>query len=204
VYEASDSRASESEVEFVYCVCWRSTFKRRKRDISRAERVITKKEYRSEVDSNKTFKEFALPILGVSVYKNLLICSAYTDYENEDAYETLYYYGFDDNYKPWLALNISWHELVEKLAHKIGIENIKTSANVVGIHKMDECGCGFLIKIANGKKMTCSKTIIAKTISSVKNIFRFLRFPMNNLISGRLNIIFYYIVFILEYLVFYF
>jgi len=41
-----------------------------------------KKEYRSEVDSNKTFKEFALPILGESVYTNLLVCSAYTDYEN--------------------------------------------------------------------------------------------------------------------------
>jgi len=129
-----------------------------------------KKEYRSEVDSNKTFKEFALPILGESVYKNLLICSAYTDYENEDAYETLYYYGFDDNYKPWLALNISWHELVEKLPHKIGIENIKTSSNVVGFYKMDECGCGFLVKLANGKKMTCSKTIIATTISSVKKL----------------------------------
>jgi hypothetical protein len=129
-----------------------------------------KKEFRVEIDSSKTFKEFALPILGERVYKNLLICSAYTDYENEDAYETLYYYGFDDNYKPWLALNISWHDLVEKLAHKIGIENIKTRANVVGVHKMDECGCGFIVELANGKKLTCSKTIIATTISSVKKL----------------------------------
>jgi len=129
-----------------------------------------KKEFRVDIDSNKTFKEFALPILGERVYKNLLICSAYTDYENEDAYETLYYYGFDDNYKPWLALNVSWHDIVEKLAHKIGIKNIKTSANVVGVYKMDECGCGFLVELANGKKLTCSKTIIATTISSVKKL----------------------------------
>uniref|UniRef100_A0A6C0DRY1 Amine oxidase domain-containing protein n=1 Tax=viral metagenome TaxID=1070528 RepID=A0A6C0DRY1_9ZZZZ len=129
-----------------------------------------KSKYNKVRDSQKTFKEFAEPILGKDVYKNLLICSAYTDYENEDAYETLYYYGFDDNYKSWIALGIPWHKLVEKLAHKVGMENIKTSSNVVGIHKMDECECGFLVELSNGKKFTCLKTIIATTISSVKKL----------------------------------
>jgi len=129
-----------------------------------------KSKYNKERDSQKTFKEFAEPILGKDVYKNLLICSAYTDYENEDAYETLYYYGFDDNYKSWIALGIPWHELVEKIAHKVGMENIKTSSNVIGIHKMDECQCGFLVELSNGKKFSCLKTIIATTISSVKKL----------------------------------
>jgi protoporphyrinogen oxidase len=135
-------------------------------------KIIThlKSKYNKEKDSQKTFKEFAELILGKDVYKNLLICSAYTDYENEDAYETLYYYGFDDNYKSWTALGIPWHALIEKLAHKVGEKNIKTRANVVSINKMDECKCGFLVELENGKKFTCLKTIIATTISSVKKL----------------------------------
>lgn len=129
-----------------------------------------KKEYNKEKDYNKNFKEFALPILGFDIYNRLLICSAYTDYENQDAYETLYYYGFDDNYKSWTALNIPWHKLIETLASKVGEENIKTKANVISIKKMDECNCGFIVELENGKKYTCLKTIIATTISSVKKI----------------------------------
>lgn len=129
-----------------------------------------KKEYNKDKDYNKTFKDFALPILGKDTYNRLLICSAYTDYENEDVYETLYYYGFDDNYKSWTALNIPWHKLIETLASKVGEENIKTKANVISIKKMDECNCGFLVELENGKKFTCLKTIIATTISSVKKL----------------------------------
>lgn len=129
-----------------------------------------KKEYIISKDASKTFKQFVLPILGKSTYEKFKICSGYTDYENEDAYETLYYYGFDDNYKPWTALSIPWHELIEKMAHFIGNENIKTNTNVVAIHKMDECNCGFLVETANNKKYSCLKTIIATTISSVKKL----------------------------------
>jgi len=129
-----------------------------------------KREFKKEKDSKKTFKQFALPILGKDVYDRLLISSAYTDYENEDAYETLYYYGFDDNYKPWTALNIPWRKLVDALAEKIGNGNIKASSNVVAINKLDECKCGFLVTLENGKKYSCKKTIIATTISSVKKL----------------------------------
>jgi len=134
--------------------------------------IQLKKAFEKEKDGNmnKTFKQFALPILGDEVYRNFLIHSGYTDYENADAYETLYCYGFDDNYKSWVALSISWHNLIQHLAHKVGMENIKTSANVVSIHKMDECKCGFLVELENGKKFTCLKTIIATTISSVKKL----------------------------------
>jgi len=129
-----------------------------------------KKSFNKSKDMHKTFKEFALPILGSDVYNNFVMHSAYTDYENADVYDTLYYYGFDDNYKSWTALNISWHNLIRRVAEKVGMENIKTSANVVSIHKMDECKCGFLVELENGKKFTCLKTIIATTISSVKKL----------------------------------
>jgi hypothetical protein len=118
-------------------------------------------------DFRKTFKEFALPILGPDVYQRLLVCSGYTDYENAGALETLYFYGFDDNYKQWTALGIPWNELINKLAHKIGMENIKMNSSVERIRKMESY---FEIELSNGKSFSCAKTIIATTIDGIKKL----------------------------------
>jgi phytoene dehydrogenase-like protein len=77
-----------------------------------------------------TFKDFAYPILGDSLYRNFLVSSGYTDYENEDVYETLYHYGFDDLESNWTGLSIPWRILIEKMADKIGWKHIKTLVNV--------------------------------------------------------------------------
>jgi hypothetical protein len=118
-------------------------------------------------DLRKTFKEFALPILGQDVYQDLLVCSGYTDYENAGAFETLYFYGFEDNYKKWTALGIPWNELIHKLAEKIGMENIKTNTKVTDIQKK---GVYFHVSLENGKKLVCEKTIIATTIEGIKKL----------------------------------
>jgi len=44
-----------------------------------------------------TFERFAKPILGAKTYRQFLESSGYTDYEKEDAYDTLYNYGMEDN-----------------------------------------------------------------------------------------------------------
>ena len=60
----------------------------------------------------KTFKQYAEPILGKEKYKTFVTCSGYTDYEKEDAYDTLCHYGFNDNYENWTALSIPWTKLL--------------------------------------------------------------------------------------------
>jgi len=132
---------------------------------------------------NLSFKEFAISVLGEKLYKRFVICSEYTDYEKADIYESLYNYGFDDNYESWVAFSIPWNKIIEKLVKKIGDENIHTSQNVTSIRKLDDCKCGFLIETEKGRKYTCLKTIIATTISSVQYLI-----PIANDTSNRNNI----------------
>ncbi|MGA0712171.1 MAG: NAD(P)-binding protein, partial [Burkholderiaceae bacterium] len=62
-----------------------------------------RKEYKKFKDQQLTFKQFATNILGEKEYKKFIISAGYTDYENEDVFETLYYYGMEDNACCWKA-----------------------------------------------------------------------------------------------------
>jgi hypothetical protein len=132
---------------------------------------MLKKEYKEE-EPNKpiTFKEFATKHLGIKKYKEFIITSGYTDYEKEDAFETLYNYGMDDNAGNLVGLSISWKELVAKLVNKIGSQNIKAKQNVVKILKDPVDPCFFEVETQKGAIYKCSKIIIATTISSLQNL----------------------------------
>jgi hypothetical protein len=67
---------------------------------------VLKKEIKHYKGKNITFKQFATRILGEKEYKNFLISAGYTDYENEDVFETLYNYGMDDNSCCWKAFHV--------------------------------------------------------------------------------------------------
>ena len=93
-----------------------------------------KKKYNRNIHGDMTFKQYATSIIGKILYKQFVVCAGYTDYEDESAYETLYNYGFDDNYSSWTGIHIPWDTLVEKLARKIGLGNILYSQSVQCIH----------------------------------------------------------------------
>jgi hypothetical protein len=130
-----------------------------------------------------TFKKFAENILGSKKYKDFLITSGYTDYENEGAYETLYNYGMEDNNFSWKAFNVPWKLLVMKLAHFIGETHFKFSSSVNKINKTQANPCKFLIETENGIKYTCNKVIVATTITSIRKIFP--NKPIYNDIEGQ-------------------
>lgn len=119
---------------------------------------------------NKTFKEFFIKILGNDLYKNFLVNAGYTDYENEDLYETLYNYGMDDNRSGWTGLHIPWKKMVDTLYHKIGKNNFRFSSDVTSVKKMKEEPCLFEITTANDKVYYSNKVIIATTISGIKKL----------------------------------
>lgn len=130
-----------------------------------------------------TFKNFAKNILGEKTYKLLITQMGYTDYENEDVFETLYYYGLEDNYSSWKAFSVPWKLLVSKLAHYIGESHFKFSNNVTKINKSAENPCKFLVETESGNKYMCNKVIIATTITSLRKIFP--NKPIYNDIEGQ-------------------
>jgi hypothetical protein len=77
----------------------------------------------------QTFKEFAKPILGATLYNDFLVSVGYTDYENADALDVINNYGMEDNACCWKGFHVNWKELVTTLADEIGHDKIKTSMN---------------------------------------------------------------------------
>jgi hypothetical protein len=97
---------------------------------------LLKAEYKKhpETYNTITFRRFGIKVLGESAYRQFVVTTGYTDYENADVYETLYKYGMDDNVdKGWTAISIPWSRLVGALHDKIGKENFKFSCEVTGI-----------------------------------------------------------------------
>jgi hypothetical protein len=122
--------------------------------------------YNPKTHGSCNFREFATLILGKERYENFVTCSGYSDYESENAYDTLYNYGFDDNYQKWTALGISWKDLIRQLVIKIGKNNIVCNSRVSKINPVENAVQIF----ANGKKYECQKAIIATTIDCLRAI----------------------------------
>jgi hypothetical protein len=149
------------------------------------DRIISslKKIYKERKDKNAdlSFKQFAISILDKKIYQHLITCIGYTDYENEDAYDVLFNYGFDDNYGKMTGLHIPWSKLIDTLANKVGRKNIHVSSKVTSIEKKWEHG--FLIGLENGTHYISNKVIVATTIKSVLELLP--QFPIYKQIHGQ-------------------
>ena len=126
-----------------------------------------------------TFKAFATGVLGEKTYEQFLLSAGYTDFEKEDAHDTLYHYGMEDNYCCSKGFTVPWRKLVMKLADEIGESNFKFSSDVSKISKTDG---GFVIDTEGGKKYTCNKVIVATTITGIRKL---LPKPIYNEIEGQ-------------------
>ena len=127
---------------------------------------LLKKKY-NEKNKTKTFKEYAIKILGTKIYNQFVICSGYSDYENANVYDTLYNYGFDDNYKNYIGFSFSWNLLIKKLVEKINIKNIKTNCNIVKIIKNNQ---NIFSLLSQNHIYKTNNIIIATTISTIKKL----------------------------------
>jgi hypothetical protein len=134
--------------------------------------LFLKKEFQKDQEKNskKTFREFAFPLLGKEGYSHFTTCSAYTDYENESAYDTLYHYNFDDNYKSWTGVKINWNQLMNSLLKAIGPKNLQFSKMVekITLHPNEYEKFGLTCK--DGSNYTCNQLIFATTIESVQKL----------------------------------
>jgi len=117
-----------------------------------------------------TFSTFAKKHLGNKLYQQFLISSGYTDFENEGIYETLYYYGIEDNLCCWTSMMIPWRQMVLKLYHEIGEHRFKFSTNIVSLVKVNNNPIVFKLTTKNGEELFTNKVIIATTIDSVQTL----------------------------------
>jgi glycine/D-amino acid oxidase-like deaminating enzyme len=118
-------------------------------------------------NKHTTFERFAKPILGAKTYRQFLESSGYRDYEKEDAHDTLYNYGMEDN-AGLTGFGVHWRNLILELAAKIGENNIKFSQNVTGISGEDG---RFSVNTEGVRKYICKKIVVATTITSLRALF---------------------------------
>ena len=131
-----------------------------------------RKEYKKQSCPSTTFKQFAKAYLGEIYYKQFITTSGYSDYENEDVYQTLYKYGMDDNSDGWTGLDIPWHQLIQKLVNNIGSQYVRSSNNVISCNKIQDHPCLFELATTKekGGKYYCGKVIIATTITGIHTL----------------------------------
>ena len=133
------------------------------------------------IKNHESFKEYATTILGEESYNQFILCAGYSDYENEDIYDTLYNYNFDDNYNKWVGFSVPWKTLVDKIVTSLG-KNIINNTEVTKIYKQDNY---FEISTKNNSKTSikpsikpsikttkyyCEKIVIATDIDAVKKL----------------------------------
>jgi hypothetical protein len=135
---------------------------------------------------DKSFKQFFIDILGPERYKEFVITTGYTDFEDADICETLYHYGMDDNVSSgWTALHIPWSDLIERLYNQIGgAPHFRFSTEVVKIdprnadadnnndtkHRFQITTSTSSSTAANHKKYYANKVIVATTIQGIRQI----------------------------------
>lgn len=138
----------------------------------------------NKTHSGQTFKQFGTKILGKKLYDAFVSSSGYTDYENEDAYETLYHYQMEDTAPGWTALHINWKELVQKLCAKIGAQRILTSVKVDKLTKLDNGLVEVLTNASNKQKSFLGKqVIIATRINTIQKLLP--KMPIYKEIAGQ-------------------
>jgi len=150
------------------------------------EMYVLRREYPKYRDRRFTFKQYATHILGEERYQQFVLSSGYSDYENEDAYETLYYYGIEDNTCCWKIFTVPWKRLVMKLYNHIGEDHFRFSNKATSIQKVDagDHSCKFLVQTENGARYMCNKVIVATTITGIRSLLGN-HHPIYNDIEGQ-------------------
>lgn len=136
--------------------------------------AILKREYYAQHQPQISFKKFFIQILGKELFKDFKIYNGYTDMLDEDVYQSLYYYGIEDNYTAWKGFKVDWNMLVKRMVETIQAYNptgLKRNQNITEISSTNE---GWKV-ISNSKAYYCEKLVMATTIDAIEQFFPFYR-----------------------------
>ena len=127
-----------------------------------------------------TFKDYATGILGAENYAKLTQYLGYTDYEQADAYETVKYYGLEDNYKPLEGFYVPWRALCQKMAKYIGSRAIHLNTQVLEIDPTTQ-----IIVTNQGIYQAKSAIILAIPAAPLRQLLPSPQFPVYNHIQAQ-------------------
>jgi hypothetical protein len=127
----------------------------------------------------RTFASFAKSSLGAPIYDRFIHSAGYTDYIHEDAYETIFEYGIEDNLGGWKAFSVPWHELGQSMANSIGMKNFLFNSNVTSISYTSDL---VSVRTLNEKTFVGKKVVIASTIDTIRHL---IPRPIYNDIEGQ-------------------
>ena len=139
-----------------------------------------KKEYeknKAQMRQNpQTFRQFAKHVLGETDYNRFLHSTGFTDYEHEDAYETIYEYGMEDNLDGWKGFSVPWHDLVQSLANSVGTSNFIFGKKVVQITDATNANTNITVTaISNTTNhpqiFAAKKVVMATTVDALRQVF---------------------------------
>lgn len=132
-----------------------------------------------------TFKRFALAHMSAQDYKDFVNETGYSDYENADAYDTLYNYELDDCAAGWTTFSVPWNAMIDGLHSRVPV---KTNTEVVRIRSrrpaypnaspqqsQQSGGGGFSnafhrVECRNGKTYMARTVVLATTIGGLMKL----------------------------------
>jgi hypothetical protein len=104
-----------------------------------------------------TFKDYAIKIWGIELYKKFLETSMYIDFENSSAAEIIFSNDFSYNIDGFIEGNVEWNKLIEALVNRIPYP-IYTNCACTQLHKIKD---GYSIDTSQGLSITTHKVILA-------------------------------------------
>jgi hypothetical protein len=143
---------------------------------------ILKQAYKEDENIKKrprTFGAFAKSVLGSAMYDRLIHSTGYTDFLQEDAYETIFEYGMEDNLGDWKAFSVPWHELGLAMAKTIGMKHFLFNTEVTGFSHSSDL---VTLRTLNKKTFLGKKVVLASTIDTVRTL---IPRPIYNDIEGQ-------------------
>jgi hypothetical protein len=134
--------------------------------------IQLKKEYNDNPDKyiKYTFKKFGESIIGKKIYNECKIQSGFSDFDNQNVYDTLYNYDFDDNFTKSNVIYVDWTLLINGLKNKLKSFrnfNLQTNINVKKIDYND-----IITVFTNKTNYECKKIISGTNITDFLKIFR--------------------------------
>jgi phytoene dehydrogenase-like protein len=113
-----------------------------------------------------TFKEYAIKLWGLPLYKHFLESNMYIDFENSSAYEVLFTNDFNYNTDGFMEGSVEWNKLIEELHKRIPYP-IYTNCACTQLHKRTN---GYMIDTSRGVSIFARKLIIAVTAKALDSL----------------------------------